>query len=635
MSLIRIKQIEDLTSTISSVSTGTSLTAALSNYFANSGFAGPTVCYLTGLQTIIDLKTFSIEPYVPTGALNISGAASKLFVKDYVSGVINNYSGWASGEYVSRSLSQTIAGTKTFSSNVFIPRASDTGHAMNLRDGQIISGVLRSGIDDITIENVLYDGAVANQRITGRHIYDVSPYGVTPTHPSGFVTLDYVTGTGLSVGNTVKLTTNQTISGIKTFVNSPVIPIALNANEPVRKSQLDAAINLLVAASGTGNYVGVASVNSQSGRVTIDGVNGIFVTECSGIIYVSGTAANTNLYSVSLPLTSGITGVVFNYATGFSLEPNVVGTLKYAGQGNLQFVDDVILNSTTGGFNVAFSTGIPSTGYYYNFSAIPVSGSSGFLGVKGDRGFPGYNFRQRGQFQVGVQYLPYDVVFTTPNFVSYWTTGTAISDSFNAPSGTGTSLWQILSSGMVGPSGYYIAKGVHNTGTIYNQRDSVTYADSTYYYSGSTPTSGFTPDALTGGWGLVAAKGAIGYLAVSGNITGNFSTVSFFLSPVSTGLDLAESFVGRTFFCTGFALAAVTTGSGPLNGGILTGRLYTRDTLNVKTVFQTFTFNSGIPYFRSGDFSQTITGDHRIGVDILNTLSGIDKFSIGAFGFGT
>jgi hypothetical protein len=134
--------------------------------------------------------------------------------------------------------------------------------------------------------------------------------------------------------------------------------------------------------------------------------------------------------------------------------------------------------------------------------------------------------------------------------------------------------------------------------------------------------------------GLVAAKGAIGYLNVN-TITGNFTNLSFFLSPANiTGLDLAESIVSRDFYCTGFAIMAVTTGAGPLNGGILSGRLYTRDTSNVKTVFQDFTFTSGAYSYISGNFSQPITGFHRIGIDLRNTLSGIDKVSVGVFGFG-
>jgi hypothetical protein len=222
-----------------------------------------------------------------------------------------------------------------------------------------------------------------------------------------------------------------------------------------------------------------------------------------------------------------------------------------------------------------------------------------------------------------------------PNFVSYWTTGTAISDSFNAPSGTGTSLWQILSSGSQGPTGFYIYKGVHNTGSIYNFKESVTYDGSSYVYTGTSPISGFTPENLTGGWGLIAAKAPLGYYVNNGIVTGNFSTLSFFLSPVSTGLDLAESFVARSFFFTGFSLGCITTGSGPSNGGLLTGRIYIRDTGNNKIVLQNFTFDSGKFHYRSGDFSQPITGEYRIGIDIRNTLSGIDKFSVGVYGFGT
>jgi len=629
--LIKIKQIEDLTSLIAGVATGVSFDAALFDYFANTGWLGAGAIAATGgTQNVFGLKIFDQTIFIPSGGLSLSGAANKEFVQDWVSGQILALSGFATGNFARTVLPNTFTAANTFTSDIFVPRASLTGHATNLRDLQIASGVLQSGIDNVTISDVVFLGT--EQNITGRKIFDISPYGVTPTHPSGFVTLDYVTGTGLSVGNTVKLTTSQTISGVKTFVNSPVVPIGLSSNQAVNKVQLDAAIaNVAV---GTGSIQGVTNVNGISGSVILAGEGGISIEVCSGIIYVSGNTQNTNLYSVSLPLTVGITGISFSYSPVFSIEPNVVGTLKFAGNTGLQFIDDVITNSTSGGFNVSFSTGIPTTGYYYNFTSIPISGNSGFLGIQGQRGFAATNFNQKGQWSAGKIYTPYDVVFTTPNFVSYWTTGTAISDSFNAPSGTGTSLWQILSSGQQGASGYLIWKGAHNTGIIYNQRDAVVYNDSSYVYSGSAPTSGFTPDVLTGGWGLVAAKGAIGYLAVSGNITGNFSTLSFFLSPVSTGLDLAESFVGRSFFCTGFALGCVTTGAGPLNGGILTGRLYTRDTSNVKTIFRTFTFNSGVPFFRSGDFSQPITGDHRIGIDIQNSLSGIDKFSVGVFGFG-
>jgi hypothetical protein len=359
------------------------------------------------------------------------------------------------------------------------------------------------------------------------------------------------------------------------------------------------------------------------------------VLECSGIIYVSGNTKNTSLYSVSIPLSSGVTGISFSYSPGFSSKPNVVGSIEFGGQGRLDFINDLIFNSTTGGFQVAFSTGIPSTGYFYNFDSIPVFEGSGFLGLQGDRGFPAFNLKQRGRWQAGLLYTPYDVVFTTPNFVSFFTTGTSVSDSFNAPSGTGNSVWQILSSGLQGPTGYFIHQGDYSPSRVYSFRDTVQFDGSTYVFSGANSISGVNPAPLTGGWGMVAAKAPLGIFINSGIITVNFTNLSLFISPVSTGLDLAESFVARSFSFTGFALGCVSSGRGASNGGILTGAIYVRNTENVKTVLQNFVFDSGRVFFRSGGFSNTITGDHRIGVDIRNTLSGIDKFSIGIYGFGT
>lgn len=630
---IRIKQIEEqeLENFVFARSTGEKFNESLLSYFSNSGWVGPNVLYTTGIdQNILGQKTFNLEPFLPTGSLNLSGAASKLYTNDHVSGRINQLSGWASGSFISRTLDETVGGIKTFTSNAFVPRASNTGHATNLRDLQIASGVLRSGIDNVTISDVLFQGTT--QRVTGQKIFDASPLVVTPTNPSGAVPLSYVTG--LSITTAVSRTgLNENINGVKTFVQSPVVPVALSSNQAVNKAQLDAG--LANVAVGTGSIQGVTNVNGISGSVVIDGAGGITVLTCSGILYVSGNAQSTNFYSVSIPLSSGITGISFSYNPVFSIEPNVVGTLEYAGQGSLGFIQDVIYNSTTGGFGVAFSSGIPSTGYFYNINAIPVSGGSGLLGLQGDRGFPAQNLKQRGRWQAGLLYTPYDVVFTTPNFVSYWTTGTAISDSFNGPSGTGTSLWQILSSGLQGPTGYFIHQGTYNSGRVYNFRDSVIFDGSTYVYSGSSPVSGINPEPLTGGWGLVAAKAPLGFFINSGVITGNFTTLSFYLSPVNSGMELAESFVTRSFFFTGFALGAITSGRGPVNGGILTGVIYQRDTGNTRTNLQQFTFDSGRFFFRSGNFSQIITGDNRIGIDIRNTLSGLDKFSVGIYGFGT
>jgi len=632
--MIKVKQIDnaELSAFIAGISTGSPLNEALLNYFRNSGWLGATPLYITGSdQTVFGLKSFNQEPLIPTGGANQSGAASKLYVQDKIFAQINSYSGWASGEYVSRSLSQTVGGIKTFSSNAFVPFATDLGHATNLQNLMDVSGILRTGLNNVQIQGVIFDYGA--QHITGQKTFDVSPLVVVPTNESGAVPLSMLTG--LSINSAVSRTgLNEDVSGIKRFVQSPLVPIAVSSNQAINKTQLDAAINGVSV--GTGSIQGVSSVNAQSGIVLIDGAAGISIVSCSGIIYVSGNAQNTSLYSVSIPLTVGATGINFSYSPVFSIEPNVVGTLKFAGNTGLQFIDEVIVNSNSGGFNVSFSTGIPTTGYFYNFSAIPVNENSGFLGVQGERGFPAYNFKQRGRWQAGLSYNPYEVVFTTPNFVSYWTTGIHISDSFNAPSGTGTSYWQILSSGQQGPTGAFIYQGIHNTGVAYNFRDTVIFDGSTYVYTGSSPASGYTPEGLTGNWGLVAAKAPLGYFINSGILTGSFISCSFFLSPATTtGLDLYEVISPNNFFCTGFAVMASVTGSGPTNGGILTGRIYTKDLTNTKTIFQNFTFNSGAISYISGNFSHPVTGYHRIGIDLRNSLSGLDKLSIGVFGFGT
>lgn len=55
------------------------------------------------------------------------------------------------------------------------------------------------------------------------------------------------------VDATVRLTGNQNITGVKTFINNPVIPDAVNANQPVAKGQLDAALAGLITPTNGGS----------------------------------------------------------------------------------------------------------------------------------------------------------------------------------------------------------------------------------------------------------------------------------------------------------------------------------------------------------------------------------------------
>lgn len=632
---IYVKQIDSasLSSFVLNTVSGGNFSGILGQYISSSGFYGNHVAYTTGgIQNVFTQFNFNVEQLAQTGT-NPSGVTTKQYVDSNISGSIQALSGSFTGSFARKNAANTFTAINTFNSNIFVPRATNTGHAVNRLDLLDVSGILRTGINNVQVADTVYTSGF--QRISGQKHFTTNPLATNPTQGSGVVTVDYLTG-NFSIFNTVNVTGDQNISGVKTFLTSPVVPIATSSTQAIRKSQLDAG--LAAVSIGTGAIQGVSSVNGISGAVFIEGSNGISVCNCDNIIYVSGNASSTQLFSISIPLTSGITGISVSYGSGFNSKPNVIGNLELVSQsGSFSPVSHTIIDSTSGGFNVGFSTGIPSSGYYFNSYSIPfVSGGSGFFGLKGERGNAATNLSYKGRWQAGLLYNQYDLVFTQPNNVTYLALTGAVSTSANSPSGTGNlGIWGIFASGMVGPTGFYIYKGVFDTGVSYGYKDSVTYDGSTYVYTGTSPSSGFTPEALTGNWGLVAAKAPLGYFINSGVITGNFTTVSFFLSPASTGLNLAESFISQDFFFTGFALAATVTGAGPENGGILTGSIYTSDLNNNKIQRQSFTFDSGLNSFVSGDFSVPLTGYHRIGVDITNTLSGLDKLSIGVFGFGT
>lgn len=116
-------------------------------------------------------------------------------------------------------------------------------------------------------------------------------------------------------------------------------------------------------------------------------------------------------------------------------------------------------------------------------------------------------------------------------------------------------------------------------------------------------------------------------------VTGNYNIASFFFDPVITGLNIAESFVGGMgYVFTGAAFSCRTSGNGPVNGGVLSGRLYQVDLNNTEQTLYNFTFTSGIVYSGSPGFSIYVTGRNRVGVSITNSMSGIQKFCVGIFG---
>lgn len=638
--LISTRQISqpELTTFVNAAVSGGSFSGMMQAYVSSSGYLGNTVVYATGgTQSVATFLAFLTSPTVQYSGSTDFSAASQGFVQDKVVYYVNSLSGTMTGSFVPLYGNTTVNGYKVFTGALGVGAAVTDIDAINLAYLRVVSGVLQTGINSVIVPNVVTTNTAQN--ITAQKSFDVSPLVVTPTNPSGAVPLSYVTG--LNIAGAVNITGDQTINGVKTFVQPPVVPIATQLNQAVPLQQLNA---LGVSMGGLSGFAGVASINGStgaaSGAVYIQGAGTVTISQCGAIFYVSGiTANNTQLYSAQIPLPSGITGFSFTFPTGsgqsFGQIPTITQSLAVLA-GDVGFVTSTLYSPSTGGFYVAFSTGIPTTGYALNFTAIPVASGSGFFGLQGADGRTAPSLNSRGVWQVGLVYSNLDWVYQPPVAASYTCTQTHISTADNAPGGTGGLYWAILSSGTQGPTGYWTYRGTYNTGTVYFPANSAYLSGSSYGYTGAFPISGVSPASLNSGWGYVAQAGAIGYFVNSGIITGNFVNLSFFLDPVDSGLNLAEAFVGQTFTMTGFALGCVTSGAGPVAAGAgkLTGSLYVRTLTNTKIALQSFAFDSGVYSYISGGLAITVTGMGRLGLDVTNTLSGIQKFSVGAFGFG-
>lgn len=634
---IRVKQINsaELQDFVLASMTGTAFAGNVVAYVQSSGWLGTHVLYITGApQTVLGQKTFALPIDVPYSGLT-GQTVARLYIDDKIARDLNSYSGFANTYNVYKTGDQYISGSKIFVNPVFVADPSQSGHAVNKFLLDILSGFFSTGLTNVSVANTVK--TTGTQYISGEKTFQFSPIiPTTPTSVSGAVNKQYVDN--LQLTGVVYITGDQSITGVKTFLNSPVVPVAVSPSQAVQKAQLDALGTVMGGVTGFAGVLTINGTSGASGNVYLEGAGTVTVNQCGPVFYISGNSANnTQLFSARIPLPSGVTGLTYVFgASGLAGgRPSITDSLEVTG-GLGGFFNYYLYNVTNTGFQVAFQSGIPNNNYVYNFQAIPLTtGGSGFFGIQGPVGQRGQTPTPRGIWSAGVLYSYLDFVFLNENKTSYITTTTHASDSFNKPAGTGNAYWQIFSSGIVGPTGDWAYQGGFQTGTIYRRGYSVTYDSSSYAYTGLNEISGVYPDISASGWVPIALKGQIGYLNITsgGYITGNFVNVSYYLSPVGTGLNLAESFIGNNFNITGFKLGCHTTGVAPLLGGILTGNLYTRDDLNTKTILQTFTFNTGVRVYFSGNLAINFTGGNRLGVDIRNTISGIDGFTIGVFGF--
>jgi len=114
--------------------------------------------------------------------------------------------------------------------------------------------------------------------------------------------VDFIGYGAFNLANTVDLSSSQTISGVKTFTDSPVIPDAININEPLSKGQL---LTEIKAVDGAGSGLDADLVQGvPKDLLGVGGAGYAWVDETAN--RVTGTTyTNTNGKPILLQVTLG------------------------------------------------------------------------------------------------------------------------------------------------------------------------------------------------------------------------------------------------------------------------------------------------------------------------------------------
>lgn len=221
--------------------TGSALQALLKDmpvgaYLTVVDDGAPVVVYLTaeearalfvalaGDQAISGTKTFSASPLVPTPDAEDSSAkaANTAFVSGAIAAAHANDTA-----FVRLTGDQSVNGVKTFTASPQVPTAPDGDNTLNAASTQFVTGAIaKAHAGSPTLVRTSGD-----QTIDGVKTFLESP--VVPTQTSGddsqhaastaFVQ-QALRSAGAAPDSVVALTGDQTISGVKTFTASPEVP---------------------------------------------------------------------------------------------------------------------------------------------------------------------------------------------------------------------------------------------------------------------------------------------------------------------------------------------------------------------------------------------------------------------------
>lgn len=448
--------------------------------------------------------------------------------------------------------------------------------------------------------------------------------------------LAYVQASGFMGPTVVWVTGAQSITGRKTFLDSPRVPYS----------------------GGVDSAPSAQWVNDQ-------------------IVYTSGWANGTYLAATGLVPASG--QLAFNlYATGsglYTLMVNQSGQAvnDYATKSALMNTGAVLLAraaivTVTGSSAItgANLSGLGGTQVVWLGNQIIISGGVGGggggsnLSVTGSSAITSPNLTGGGNVTVsydGVYVMISGTASTagTPNTVTttgayvlagtYTFSGSPFVPIPTQPSGAANILF------VSGASGVLSARDLAISGALQTLIGAGGGGSNTYNITGTGVVSVYSNASgnitntfnITSGNTNVTSTGTTtntfnqsgGVLNNNFNIsgvTGNFVNMAFWFdsTTLATGLNNIEAMVGRSFTFTGYGIGVINTGT----QGFFSGSLYQRTQLNTKTNFIDLSLNSGVQFKANGGFNQIVSGLNRVGLDIYLIGTGITGLSIGVFGVG-
>lgn len=392
--------------------------------------------------------------------------------------------------------------------------------------------------------------------------------------------INYVEASGYLGPLAVTVTGNQVITGSKRFLDPILIAYSGGTGAaPSARFVLDQDLSLSGALTGQI----ASSVAASTGNLSSITVTGSSIIQSANFTGLGGTLI---IYSGNRIFVSGAAGG--------------------GGTGNSNV-------SVTGSSTISSPnfTGLGSVVVSYNGTYVRISGAAG-----ADSTLSGYvesNFVHRGavdELVSGIKTFtgnPLVAVPTVPSGVVNLFYLSGVSGVLSSLAGSTTNTYYITGTGVVAAT---------STGTVTNTFN-ITSGNATVINSGTVNNT---------------FNGTVNTSINISQPTGNFVNVSFYFDEfgLTTGLNMMEAVIGRSFFFTGYAIGVINTGT----QGYFSGSFYQRTPTNTKTNFIDFSLNSGLFFVANGGFGQEISGMNRLGLDIYRIGTGITGLSVGAFGVG-